>query len=230
MQDNTMNGFTASSFDILRALEANNNRDWHEAHKADLKSLVRDPFAGMLTITSALLEGSRYPLLGNDKTMFRQNRDVRFSKDKTPYKTNVSGMLTLDGTKTEMGGVVYAQIGPRDGLSAGGFYQLATADLGKVRDRIIADAGRFGDLVGDLAAKGCPLERDNSLKTMPRGFKQHEDHPLAAYLMLKGYTVRQAQPPEVWIGGDIVERLVTLADAIGPLNAWIRDALTYEPR
>lgn len=225
-----MNGFTARSFDILRELEANNNRDWYEANKADLKTFVREPFAGMLAIASVLLEGSRYPLSGNDKTMFRQNRDVRFSKDKMPYKTNVSGMLTRDGTKQEMGGVVYAQIGPRDGLSAGGFYQLATAGLGKVRDRIIADAGQFGDIVEDLAASGYPLEKENSLKTMPRGFKQHEDHPLAAYLKLKSYTVRQAQPPEVWINGDIVERLVALAEAVGPLNAWVRDALTYETR
>ena len=225
-----MAGFTPQSFDLLAQLEANNTRDWYEANKAQLKEHVRTPFAGMLGIAGMLLEGSRYPMQGSDKTMFRQNRDVRFSKDKTLYKTNVSGMLTLDGIKQEMGGVVYAQIGPRGGLLAGGYYQLPTADLNKVRDRMIADADRFGALVEALAAKNYPLGRENTLKTMPRGFKQHEEHPLAEYLKLKGFTVRRDQAPDVWLSGGIVERLVELTEAIGPLNAWVRDALTYEPR
>ncbi|QUJ75672.1 DUF2461 domain-containing protein [Sulfitobacter albidus] len=222
-----MTGFTKQSFAVLGALAENNNRDWYEANKAEIKRAARVPFAGMLEVTTALLAGSRYPLIGGEKTMFRQHRDVRFSKDKTPYKPTVSGLLTPDGTKAEMGGVVYAQIDPAGGMMAAGFYQLATAELNKVRDRMIADAGTFGDLVEALQDKGYPLSRDNSLKTMPRGMKQHEDHPLADLLKLKGYTVSKPQPQDVWISGDIVEELVHLAEAMGPLNAWIRAALTY---
>ncbi len=225
-----MAGFNPQSFDLLTELEANNTRDWYEANKERLKQDVRAPFAGMLGVATALLEGSRYPLIGSDKTMFRQNRDVRFSKDKTLYKTNVSGLLTPTGTKEEMGGVVYAQVGPREGFVAGGFYQLGTAELNKVRDRMLADATAFTKIVETLEEKGWPLNRDNTLKTMPRGYKQHEDHPLAPYLRLKGYTVSSTEPKEVWLNGDIVERLVALAEAIGPLNAWVRDALSYEPR
>lgn len=223
-----MTGFTHHSFDVLAQLEANNTRDWYEENKASLKEHVRVPFAGMLGVAGMLLDGSRYPLSGSEKTMFRQNRDVRFSKDKTLYKTHVSGMLTRDGTKQETGGVVYAQIGPRDGLLAAGYYQLATTDLNKVRDRMIADADRFGEIAGALADKDYPIDRWNTLKTMPRGLKQHETHPLADYLKLKGYTVRREHSRDVWLSGDIVERLVELSEAIGPMNAWIRDALTYE--
>ena len=225
-----MAGFTPQTFKILAQLEQNNTRDWYEEHKGALKTHVREPFAGLLAVATMLLEGSRYSVRGSDKTMFRQNRDVRFSKDKTLYKTNVSGLLTPTGTKKEMGGVVYAQVGPRGGLIAGGFYQLPTADLNKVRDRMIADSDRFSALADDLAAKGYTLERVNSLKTMPRGFKEQEAHPLADYLKLKGYTVRSEEPPEIWMTGDIVERLVSLAEVIGPMNAWVRDALTCEPR
>ena len=225
-----MAGFTPQAFQILEQLEQNNTRDWYEENKAALKSQVRAPFAGMLGVVTMLLEGSRYPLTGSDKTMFRQNRDVRFSKDKTLYKSNVSGVLTTSGTKKEMGSVVYAQVGPRGGLVAGGFYQLATLELNKVRDRMIADADRFTEIVEALEDKGYPLSAQNTLKTMPRGFKQHEDHPLADFLKLKGYTVRSDEAPEVWLSGDIVERLVALAEIIGPMNAWVRDALTYEPR
>lgn len=225
-----MTGFTPQTFQVLSELEANNTREWYEENKTRLKDQARTPFASMLGIATVLLDGSRYPLMGSDKTMFRQNRDVRFSKDKTLYKTNVSGMLTKSGTKNEMAGVVYAQIGPTGGLLAGGFYQLSTADLNKVRDRMIADTDQFSDIAAKLEEKGYPLSRDNTLKTMPRGFKQNDDHPLADFLKLKGYTVSNAQPKDVWLSGDIVERLVALAETIGPLNAWVQDALTYEPR
>lgn len=225
-----MAGFTPQTFQMLEQLEQNNNRDWYEEHKEALKTHARAPFAGMLGVATMLLEGSRYPMIGSDKTMFRQNRDVRFSKDKTLYKSTVSGMMTRTGTKKEMDGVVYAQVGPRGGLIAGGFYQMATADLNKVRDRMMADADRFEDVIVALEDDGFPLSGENTLKTMPRGFKQHEGHHLANFLRLKGYTVRSAQPKEVWLSGDIVERVVKLAESIGPLNAWIRDALTYEPK
>ncbi|MGB5865034.1 MAG: DUF2461 domain-containing protein [Sulfitobacter sp.] len=224
-----MAGFTPQSFQLLDQLARNNTRDWYEDHKDTLKKEVREPFAGMLGVATMLLEGSRYPLIGNEKTMFRQNRDVRFSKDKTLYKTNVSGMLTPSGTKSEMGGVVYAQIGRESGMLAAGFYQLGTADLNKVRDRMINDADTFGSLINDLDAMGYPLERDNALKTIPRGFKPHQDHPLADYLRLKSYTVRRYEPQDAWINGDIVERIVALAEIVGPLNSWIRNALTFEP-
>lgn len=225
-----MAGFTPKTFQILSTLEANNTREWYEENKEHLKEHARAPFAGMLGVATVLLDGSRYPLIGNDKTMFRQNRDVRFSKDKTLYKNNVSGLLSKSGTKKDMDGVAYAQVGPRGGLIAGGFYQLPTADLNKVRDRMIVDADRFCEIAQTLEDKGLRLSRENTLKTMPRGFKQHEDHTLAEFLKLKAFTVLTQQPKEVWISGDIVERLVALAEAIGPLNAWVRDALTYEPR
>ncbi len=225
-----MTGFTDQTFKILRALEANNTREWYEENKDSLKEHARLPFSGMLSVTTALLDGSRYPLIGNDKTMFRQNRDVRFSKDKTLYKTHVSGLLTRSGTKKDISGVAYGEVGPRGGRIAAGFYQLSTAELNKIRDRMIIDEGTFTEIVEILEEKGYALNPENTLKTMPRGFKEHDDHPLAALLKLKSFTVTAQQPKDVWISGDIVERLVHLAETIGPLNAWIRDALTYENR
>ena len=220
-----MAGFFQASFDMLAALEANNNKAWYDEHKADLKTLVRDPFAGMLGVASALLEGSRYPVIGSEKTMFRQNRDIRFSKDKTPYKTTVSGMLTPSGTKGEMGGVVYAQIGPTEGFLAAGHYQIPTAALNRVRDRIVETPEAFAAMVDALEAKGYALSRENSLKTMPRGFQRHADAPYAEFLRLKNYVTSAPQPKAVWLNGDIVERIVHLAEAIGPLNAWVREAM-----
>lgn len=65
---------------------------------------------------------------------------------------------------------------------------------------------------------------------MPRGFKQYEDDPLAPLLKLQGYTVRSNMREQVWLSGDIVEKIVVLAEAVGPLDAWTRGALHYELR
>lgn len=220
-----MAGFTENSFALLAALEANNNKAWYDENKERLKAEVREPFAGMLGVVSMLLEGSRYPMQGSDKTMFRQYRDVRFSKDKTPYKPNVSGMITPNGTKGEGGGVVYAQVGPRDGFLAAGHYQMATVELNRVRDRIVADPDGFTEMAEALEAKGYPLSREGSLKTMPRGFQQHGETAFAPFLRLKRYVTSADQPKAMWLNGDIVEKMVHLAEAIGPLNAWVREAM-----
>jgi uncharacterized protein (TIGR02453 family) len=105
-----MTGFTSDTFAVLDELQRNNTKEWYDANKVRLNASARAPFAAMLEVVSALLDGSRYPMRGSAKTMFRQNRDVRFSKDKTLYKTNVSGMITPSGTKGEKEGVVYAQV------------------------------------------------------------------------------------------------------------------------
>ncbi|WP_299872353.1 DUF2461 domain-containing protein [uncultured Sulfitobacter sp.] len=220
-----MAGFSETSFAILAELEANNNKAWYDENKEKLKAEVRAPFAGMLGVVTMLLEGSRYPMIGSEKTMFRQYRDVRFSKDKTPYKSTVSGMITPNGSKGEGGGVVYAQVGPRGGMLAAGHYQLATPELNRVRDRIVAEPESFAEMVEALEAKGYPLSREGSLKTMPRGFQQHGDAACAPFLRLKRYVTSVEQPKAVWLNGDIVEKMVHLAEAIGPLNAWVREAM-----
>jgi len=225
-----MTGFTEATFRVLGELAANNNKEWYDANKDRLKKDARDPFEAMLGIVTVLLEGSQYPVQGNAKTMFRQNRDVRFSKDKTPYKTTVSGMLTPSGIKDESNGVVYAQVGPDGGLIAAGHYRLATADLNLVRDHILANPDHFTQIRADLRHKGWELRTENRLSGMARGYSDHVDHPLVDALRLKTYTVLANQRQQVWINGDIVENLVALAEDIGPLLAFIRDGLSRAPK
>ncbi len=220
-----MTGFTEATFRVLAELEANNTKAWFDANRDRLYSDARAPFEAMLDSVTMRLAGSKCPLAGSARTMFRQNRDVRFSKDKRPYKPTVSGMITPSGTKSGLGGVVYAQVGPQAGLLAAGFYKLGTADLGLMRDRIIAEPERFSEIAAALAARGLPLSTEDTLRTMPRGYADHDDHPLAGFLKLKSYTVHAPQPKPIWISGDIVQRMVDMALAVAPLLAFGRDAL-----
>jgi uncharacterized protein (DUF2461 family) len=108
---------------------------------------------------------------------------------------------------------------------AAGFYQLPTTGLGAIRDRILARPDEFSGIRAALDKKGLPLMFDNTLKTMPRGYAQHEDHPQADALKLKSFVVSQDQPRETWTSGDIVERMVAMAEAAGPLITFGREAL-----
>ena len=114
-----------TSFALLTELAANNSKEWYDAHKADIKTHCLTPFGEMLEHVSNRLIDGPLPLEGSTKTMFRMNRDVRFSKDKSPYKTSVSGMLTPSGTKAEIAGMVYVEM---NGRRLGGRRVLSAAD------------------------------------------------------------------------------------------------------
>ncbi|MEL6700467.1 MAG: DUF2461 family protein, partial [Pseudomonadota bacterium] len=98
MKDTQPHGFTDKSFEFLEGLAANNDRDWFNEHKPTFQEYLETPFANLLEALSNRLADADVTLEGSKKTMFRMNRDVRFSEDKSPYKTAVSGLLTRDGT------------------------------------------------------------------------------------------------------------------------------------
>ncbi|MDW4500450.1 DUF2461 domain-containing protein [Sulfitobacter sp. D35] len=221
--------FSETSFEILGALAQNNSKEWYDANRARLQEDARAPFADLLERVTLRLEGSRYPLIGSAKTMFRQNRDIRFSKDKTPYKTTVSGMLTRSGTKFDTGGLVYAQIDVEGGMIAAGFYKLAGPELGAMREAILRDAERFARIRSDLEARGLALGTEDRLKSMPRGYADKADHPQADALRLKSFILREDVPKPAWISGEIVERLAAFVETVGPLLDFGRDAIAAKP-
>ncbi|MEL6549636.1 MAG: DUF2461 domain-containing protein [Pseudomonadota bacterium] len=218
-----------AAFDLLAGLEAHNSKDWYDANKADFEAALRVPFAGILEAVTARLEGSISPLIGSKKTMFRQNRDVRFSKDKSPYKTSVSGLLTPTGTKSEMAGILYLHLDTSGGFMATGFYQFPTAKLGLIRDRIVGDPKRFQSMLDSLAAHDLALDMSTSLTRMPKGYADYEDHPHAAYVKLKNFLVMQALTKSAWTSGAVVDEASHLALASADFLGFCATALLKDP-
>ena len=149
-------GFTEKSFELLGALEQreNNNKDWFDEHRPEFEERLLEPFAAMLEQASERIDGRKIQVQGSRKTMFRMNRDVRFSDDKRPYKHSVSGLMTPSGTKDEASGVIYAEISPKGGMLGGGFYKPSTERLNEIRDRIIEEPSRFGKVLDELRSNG----------------------------------------------------------------------------
>lgn len=212
--------FTPKAFDLLEELAANNHKDWYVQHKEEIEIYLRDPFARVLEEATQRLAQTKVPLAGGSKTMFRQHRDVRFSKDKSPYSTHISGLLTPSGTKSESEGLLFLQLDSSGGMIACGFYKLKADQLAGIRDRILEKPNVFSGVLEDLDEAFLPLSDDDKLTKMPRGYEAHDQHPHAEYLKLKSLIAQTSLTKEVWTDGDIVNRIIEVAKGCESLLAF----------
>lgn len=209
--------FSDASFGFFADLAENNDRDWFNAHRKTFKDEVEAPFIGLLAALSNRLEDAPRPVIGGKQTIFRLNRDVRFSEDKSPYKTNMSGLLTPTGTKSEMAGIVYLHLEADGGFAVAGFYNLSPKQLAPMRDDMIARADKFDKVLQALEASGRKLDRSMSLSSMPNGFTEHVDHRHAEFIKLRSLMVREDLPKDLWLSGDVIDRIEALARDCMPL-------------
>ncbi|MEM8553029.1 MAG: DUF2461 domain-containing protein [Pseudomonadota bacterium] len=219
-----MTGFTQDSFKFLAGLKSNNDRDWFNDNKSVFTTKLEAPFAELLEALSDRLSDALQPLRGGKSTMFRMNRDVRFSNDKSPYKTAVSGLLTPSGKKAEANGVCYVHLDATGGFSAVGYYSLSPKQLGPMRDAIIDRADEFDDVMAKLKRAKRRLSDDDMLSAMPRGFSQHADHRHADALKLKSLMIVETLPKSAWLSGDVVDRIEKLARDGMPLLTFAQPA------
>lgn len=216
---------TPAAFRLLDDLAENNERAWYKAHQEQIEARLLDPFGEVLAAVSDRLAKKKIRLAGGPDTMFRMNRDVRFSKDKRPYKENVSGLLTRDGTKKSSGTILYFQCEAGGGFLAFGTYMPSTDTLNRVRQRVIEKAGDFAKVRRALDKYGHGFADLGRLKRMPRGFEAHEAHDHAEVLKHKSLIVRVDLPKKAWLTGDVVERAVGLATDTKELGKFLDAAL-----
>ena len=216
------NGFTDATFRFLSDLAEHNDSGWFAAHRETYDRWVDEPFVHLLEEVTGRLEGKPVPLRGGAATTFRMNRDVRFSADKSPYSTHRSGLLTAGGTKAEGSGLVYVQLSADGGLLAGGLYKPQTAALDPLRRSMVEEPERFSSVVEQLREAGHELDTSDAVKTMPRGYAEHVDHPHAAHLRLKQLVVSQTLPKQTWLDDTVADRVSAFALDVAPLLALVR--------
>ncbi len=210
--------FGPEAFAFLRDLKANQDRDWFQANKPRYETFVREPMTHLVKELSAAMASRDLPLRGDPKrSVFRINRDVRFSKDKRPYKTNISATFTRDGEKMSPG-LLYVHIDPEGSFAAAGFYQPEPPKIHAIRQAIADDPKGFHAMLAGLAAHHLTIEPDDdALKRHPQGFGITGDEVLDSLMRHRTLILRHALA-EAEAGSDhLAKTLADFAEAAMPL-------------
>ena len=221
---------TKDSVQFLEDLRANNNRDWfidnkkrYEVFKKDYQKLVGD-FLDVMKPLDPSLE-----MLEVKNCTFRINRDIRFSKDKSPYKDHI-GVWMSSGVKGNNRSGYYIHIGQSGSFIAGGFYCPEAEDLKKVRKEIAYFYEDLEEILNNKNFKATFGDFDrnesNVLKNPPRGYDK--EHPAIEFLKLKSFETSQKFDIAEVTKEDFVAKMCKRLIVLKPLNDFINRALTSE--
>ncbi len=213
-------GFASSGLELLRDLAENNDRAWFAERKERFESELFGPLRALIAELSEAMARARLPLRGDPKrSAFRIYRDVRFSPDKRPFKTNLGAYLTYDGARETPGGL-YVHIQPKASFAAVAFHDIEKPLLQRWRSAMASDPRSFRRVLAALERNGCKLdgpEKWGSLVRMPRGFEAQAESDLADFFRLRSFVVSEALSDSAVRSAALVERLVKLTKAARPL-------------
>ncbi len=202
---------------FFKELAANQNREWFHANKTRYEAEVRDPLRALLTDLNEELMKREVPLACDPvKAIFRINRDVRFSNDKSPYKTNIAACLYHDGLK-DSGGLLYLQFSPEEMFVAAGFYGMEPDALTKMRQRIAKKQTDWLEVEQSLSKDGYALSEEQSLKRLPKGFDLEKVAAVEKALRLKSHTIHQPLTAKDLGKKNLISRLGDFAKTALPL-------------
>jgi uncharacterized protein (TIGR02453 family) len=209
-------GFGPQALGFLKALAFHQTKEWFEANRALYDSDVKAPLQDLVAALTAEFARTGLPLRGDARSIFRLHRDVRFSKDKRPYKTNAGAVLSRDGTKRAQG-FLYIHIDPEGCFVAAGYWHPEPDELLALRRAIAGKPEAFRDAVAKLAKAGLALGGGEPLARVPKGFEHVADADLAAALRMRNITVERPLEAAAIASPDLVRDLVTFAQDAQPL-------------
>lgn len=209
--DARMAYFTRDTLRFLAELERHNERAWFLENKDRYEAHVKEP-AGRLIADVG-------PKLGMDGKLMRVNRDVRFSKDKSPYKTNVGiGFHPSGLPKGPLIAGLYLHVAPKESFIATGVWQPEPAILGKIRDAIVARPAPW------KAARKVGLDEDETaLKRAPKGFDP--EHPHVEDLKRKSFTASVPLTSAQATSADLPKLMVAAEKKMRRLNEFLAAAV-----
>ncbi|HHC79798.1 MAG TPA: DUF2461 domain-containing protein [Flavobacteriia bacterium] len=210
-----------NALQFLKTLRKNNNREWFTAHKPEFKNLETE----VKFFYNALLENLQKHDDVDKLKMFRIYRDVRFSKDKTPYKTHFGG--SFHRKKPHLRGGYYLQLSPGDSFIATGFWQPNKEDLFRIRKEFEIDDTEIRAIINNQQFKqiwGAFVGEE--VKTAPKGFQK--EHPAIdlikkkQFIFIKKFTDTEVTAPE------FLKEVNAAFKAIRPYFDYMSDVLTTD--
>ena len=213
-------------FNFLSEIKENNNREWMDANK----KVYLEAKGAFVSITESLINGVAgfdESLIGLEpkQSIFRINRDIRFSKDKSPYKTNFGAYMVPGGKKSGNAGY-YLHLQPGDeSFIAGGVYMPQAENLTKIRQEIdynvselktITEAPKFMEFFGAIEGE--------KLKKAPKGYPI--DHPNLELLKLKSFLVIHKVKDSQVLKTGFIDYVLTVFKAMEPFNSYLNVAMS----
>ena len=218
-------GFGPNALPFFKALAFHQTKEWFEANREVYEREIKGPMGDLVEDTAARLGKAKIPIKGDRKSsLFRIHRDVRFSHNKEPYKTNAGVALTRTGEKTDPG-VLYFHLSPEECFFAAGFHMPDPHELARLRAAAVRSAKAFKQMTGKLAAKDLSLSDESALKRPPRGLEGIDDPQIALAARLKSFICLRPAPEAHIATAGLVDDFCAFASDSLPLLKWGWDAL-----
>jgi uncharacterized protein (TIGR02453 family) len=212
---------------FLKNLKKNNRKEWFDTNRSkfeDAKEDVESLSAGIIKKLSRVDESIAH--LQPKDCMFRINRDVRFSKDKSPYKTNMGVYFSKGGKKGIQAGY-YFHLEPGSSFVAGGLWMPMPPELKKVRQEIDYNWEEFNKIISDKKFRSAFGDLDKSseyvLSRPPKGYD--ENNPAIEFLKFKSYIVSAKIPDGDLTSRDLVKKVVGRFEVLKPLVDFLNRAV-----
>jgi uncharacterized protein (TIGR02453 family) len=215
----------ADTFKFMTELARNNNREWFTINKTRYQTIRKD-FIDFMEGLMPSLEAFDESMKGIDvaRSVFRINRDVRFSNDKSPYKTSIAAVFIEGGRKnfSEYAGY-YIHLENGGSLVAGGAYNPPTLWITGIREKIKNEAGRFKSIINEPEfVKIFGGLEGEKLKSAPRGYKN--DDPEIELLKMKSFMAVRSFTEEEVLSTGFGEMFIESARILKPLNDFVNEA------
>ena len=214
-----------STIKFLSDLKKNNNKPWFDANRKMYETTKADFAFFVESIIKATAKFDEpIGILKAKDCMFRINRDVRFSKDKSPYKSNMGASFSYGGKKASVAGY-YFHCEPGQSFAAGGFYMPAPPELAKIRQEIDYNLQEWLKIVQHKKFKkhfANGVDGTDALVRPPKGYE--ENNPAISYLKMKGFTISEPIADSELIAKDIVTKIAASFTAMKPMIDFLNKA------
>lgn len=230
-------GIPPRGITFLRGLKKNNRKEWFEERRADYDTYLRQPMLQLVEETDVRLAEITPEIIGSPKkSMFRIHRDVRFSKDKSPYKTHAACWFfhrdsgSGVGSDAAHGGAgFYFHIAPEGSFCGGGIWMPPRPALQRIRQSLADDLEGWEAIVlaRGFTRRFGALDPEGMLTRMPRGYD--EQHPAARWLKHQSFTAGVALSPAEVQSAKLPDTLAKHFAAMAPMTRWLNGALGLKP-
>ena len=226
--------FTPRALTFFRQLARHNEKSWFEAHRDEYETEVREPMRELIEDLDIRFPQFA-PEIGGDpkRSMFRINRDIRFSKDKSPYKTHAAcwfhhrNAARSVGAEADAGSAgFYFHLQPGKSMIGAGLWMPPRPQLNKLRQAIADDPAGFDRMARSIPPRFDGLDDEAMLKRMPRGYA--EDHPAAKWLRYQSFTSGRMLTDAQATSASLAQLLASEFKALLPLVRWLNSALGFQ--